>query len=147
MEEPQPRRLIAKNSNKITAYLMTPEELKEETFIPMDAAISLICRAVRHERLQKSLVKSFNEVGLLDPIIVIPNTYPNWYASQRGVKNHHPWLKSYPLLAYTGNQRLTIARKLGYDTISCIIAEDVKWAHAYQLILQDGVINNEIISE
>ena len=121
MEEPQSRRLIAKNSNKITAYLMTPKELKEETFIPMDAAISLICRAV--------------------------NTYPNWYASQRGVKNHHPWLKSYPLLAYTGNQRLTIARKLGYDTISCIIAEDVKWAHAYQLILQDGVINNEIISE
>ena len=43
--------------------------------------------------------------------------------------------------------RLTIARKLGYDTISCIIAEDVHWAHAYQLILQDGVINNEIISE
>lgn len=147
MEEPQPRRLIAKNSSIITTYLMTPDGLESESFNPMDASISLICRAVKHDRVQKSLANSFNEVGLLDPIIVIPNTYPNWFASQRGVKNHHPWLKSYPLLAYTGNQRLTIARKLGYDTISCIIAEDVHWAHAYQLILQDGVINNEIISE
>ena len=147
MEEPQPRRLIAKNSSPITTYLMTPDGLKSETFNPMDAAIPLICRAVKHDRVQKSLANSFNEVGLIDPIIVMPNTYPNWWASQRGVKNHQAWLKSYPLLAYTGNQRLRIARKLGYDTITCIIAENVEWAHAYQLILQDGVINNEIISE
>ena len=126
---------------------MTETGLKDETFVPMEAAIKLICRAVKHERVQKSLAKSFNEEGLLDPIIVIPNTYANWMMAVRGVKSHTPWLKSYPLLAYTGNQRLTLARKLGYDTISCIIAEDVHWAHSYQLTLQDGVINNEIISE
>ena len=143
----EPKRLIAKNSSTITTYLMTDKGLEEITTKPLDAAIQLICRAVKHDRVQKSLAQSFNEVGLLDPIIVIPNTYPNWWASQRGVKNHQPWLKSYPLLAYTGNQRLSIARKLDYDTISCILAENVEWAHSYQLTLQDGVINNEIISE
>ena len=143
----EPNRLIAKNSSKITTYLMTEQGLKDETFVPMEAAINLICRAVTHERVHKSLAKSFNEEGLLDPVIVIPNTYGNWMQAVRGVKSHTPWLKSYPLLAYTGNQRLTLARKLGYDTITCIIAEDVHWAHSYQLTLQDGVINNEIISE
>ena len=143
----EPKRLIAKNNSQVTTFLMTETGLKDETFIPMEAAINLICRAVTHERVQKSLAKSFNEEGLLDPIIVIPNTYANWMMAVRGVKSSTPWLKSYPLLAYTGNQRLSIARKLGYDTISCIIAEDVHWAHSYQLTLQDGVINNEIISE
>jgi len=143
----EPKRLIAKNSSPITTYLMTKEGLEETTSKPMDAAIQLICRAVKHERVQKHLAQSFNNKGLLDPVIVIPNTYPNWYQSQRQVKDHQPWLKSYPLLAYTGNQRLSIARKLDYDTITCILAENVEWAHSYQLTLQDGVINNEIISE
>ena len=49
---------------------MTEIGQKNETFIPMDAAINLICRAVKHERVQKSLENHLMRRGLLDPIVL-----------------------------------------------------------------------------
>ena len=146
--EKMTKRLIAKNNEPVTAYLMTDDGLKEQTFQPMCVAVDLICRSVSHDRVSKNLAESFNEEGLIDPIIVIPNTESNYLMAGRNVdKFITKHLPSFPLLAYNGNQRLTIARKLGVDTVSCIIAEDVRWAHAYQLVLQDGVIVNEVIDK
>ena len=46
-------------------------------------------------------------------------------------KDHKTWLKSFPFLAYAGNETITIA-KLKYDMISCVIAEDIEWARRYK---------------
>lgn len=144
MEESEPRHLIAKNNSIITTYLMK-ERLHDESFSPMQIAIDLICPVVSSDKINKKLLLDIEKNGLENPLIVIPNSYSNFIQARQGVKNaRSQHLKTFPLLAYTGNQRINIFRKLKIDTVTCIIAEDVHWAHSYQLTLQKGVIINEI---
>ena len=145
MEE-EPSRLIANNIQPVTAFLHKNEELQQSTFQPIEVLITLIQSSVPHPNSNKEyklVEKSIIEQGLQNPVIVIPNTAANFTACVKNVKGAAvKRLQTKPLLAYTGNQRLDIARKLKYDTISVIIAEDVYWAHSYQLTIQKGIINH-----
>jgi hypothetical protein len=82
--------------------------------------------------------------GLLHPIIVIDNSKYNYNMAIRQVSKDLllPFDSNKPLLAYTGNQRIVIARKWKYSYISTIIMPDVHWAHAAQLHIQNGKIDN-----
>ena len=82
--------------------------------------------------------------GLLDPIIVIDNTKYNYQMAIRQVSKDLllPFDNTKPFLAYTGNQRIVIARKWKYSYISTLIMPDVHWAHAAQLHIQDGKVDN-----
>ena len=82
--------------------------------------------------------------GLLHPIIVIENTEHNYKMAIRQITEDLilPFDSKKPLLAYTGNQRITIAKKWRYSYISTIIMPDVHWAHAAQLQIQNGKVDN-----
>jgi len=82
--------------------------------------------------------------GLLHPIIVIENTEYNYKMAIRQITEDLilPFDSKKPLLAYTGNQRITIAKKWRYSYISTIIMPDVHWAHAAQLQIQNGKVDN-----
>ena len=82
--------------------------------------------------------------GLLHPIIVIENTEYNYKMAIRQITEDLilPFDRKKPLLAYTGNQRITIAKKWRYSYISTIIMPDVHWAHAAQLQIQNGKVDN-----
>ena len=82
--------------------------------------------------------------GLLDPIIVIENTKYNYQMAIRQISKDLilPFDIEKPLLAYTGNQRIVIARKWRYSYISTLIMPDVHWAHAAQLHIQNGKVDN-----
>ena len=82
--------------------------------------------------------------GLLDPIIVIENTKYNYQMAIRQISKDLilPFDIEKPLLAYTGNQRIVIARKWRYSYISTLIMPDVHWAHAAQLQIQNGKVDN-----
>ena len=96
-----------------------------------------------------SLVKLKNDIierGLTHPIIVIENTKANYDMAIRQVSEdlilpfEDENVKSF--LAYTGNQRIVIAKELGYSYISTLIMSDVHWAHAAQLHIQKGKVDN-----
>ncbi len=82
--------------------------------------------------------------GLLHPIIVIENTEHNYNMAIRQITEDLilPFDSEKPLLAYTGNQRITIAKKWRYSYISTLIMPDVHWAHAAQLQIQNGKVDN-----
>lgn len=82
--------------------------------------------------------------GLLHPIIVIENTKFNYKMAIRQITPDLilPYDVEKPLLAYTGNQRIEIAKKWRYSYISTLIMPDVHWAHAAQLQIQDGKVDN-----
>ena len=82
--------------------------------------------------------------GLLHPIIVIENTEHNYNMAIRQITEDLilPFDSEKPLLAYTGNQRITIAKKWRYSYISTLVMPDVHWAHAAQLQIQNGKVDN-----
>ena len=82
--------------------------------------------------------------GLLHPIIVIENTKANYTMAMRQVTEDLilPFDSTKSLLAYTGNQRIVIAKKWRYSYISTIKMPDVHWAHAAQLQIQNGKVDN-----
>jgi len=82
--------------------------------------------------------------GLLHPLIVINNTEHNYNMAIRQITEDLilPFDSKKPLLAYTGNQRIAIAKKWRYSYISTLIMPDVHWAHAAQLQIQNGKVDN-----
>ena len=101
-----------------------------------------------------SLVKLKNDIierGLTHPIIVIENTKANYDMAIRQVSEDlilpfdrsiggNGMIKSF--LAYTGNQRIVIAKELGYSYISTLIMPEGHCAHAGQLHIQKGKVDN-----
>ena len=81
---------------------------------------------------------------LLHPLIVINNTEHNYNMAIRQITEDLilPFDSKKPLLAYTGNQRIAIAKKWRYSYISTLIMPDVHWAHAAQLQIQNGKVDN-----
>ena len=141
--------LNAKDREPKTCYLMTEKGILDYTVAPMQILTNMISSHVtvrRGTKQYKELRANIKENGLIHPIIVMPNKYGNYLEAVRQVKNTTKFNKYRELLAYNGNQRLEICRELGIDTIDCLLVEDVKWAHALQLVLQDGVIVNEVAS-
>ena len=85
--------------------------------------------------------------GLLHPIIVIDNTEENYEMAIRQITPDliQPFDNTKPYLAYTGNQRILIAKKWKYRYISSIVMPDVHWAHAAQIQIQDGKVDNRYL--
>ena len=103
-----------------------------------------IALSVFHSGEMAKLKYDIIKKGLLDPIIVIENTKYNYQMAIRQISKDLilPFDSKKPLLAYTGNQRIVIARKWRYSYISTLIMPDVHWAHAAQLHIQNGKVDN-----
>ena len=125
------------------AYLFTDDKLEETHYGIITVAFENIFMLVKPKH-NASLKKSIEASGLKDPLILIPNSEKNYEMAIRGVKKDLiEEQKEAPFLCYAGNQRMTALKELGYLGASCIIADDVHWAHSVHLVLQDGVIINE----
>ena len=128
MDESQPTKLVAHDTSVV--------KTKTTATTPITVDIKRICSVRKSDKFKKQNLKHLEENGLDKPIIIVPNTYGNYVQIKGERDNCMPtWLKSFPFLAYTGNELLTIARKLKYDGISCVIAEDIKWAKTYKKAL------------
>ena len=106
------------------------------------ALIDIQC-AVRPSVDYKVLWKDIAYNGMRDPIIIIPNTEKNYDLAIRQITPDLilPYEPNRPCLAYTGNQRIALAKWKNFRYISTIELPDVHWAHAAHLKLQDGVVD------
>ncbi len=124
------------SSTKLVANDTSVIKIKQTKQLPITVDISKICSVRKHDRFKKQNLDYIKEVGLDKPIILVPNLYGNYMRIKDERKDCMPtWLKSFPFLAYAGNEIITIARKLKYDSISCVIAEDIEWAKKYKKAL------------
>ena len=135
-------------------YLSSPKVSYEITYWHHDLQIKKrtitktpiedIALSVFPSREMAKLKYDIIKKGLLHPIIVIENTKYNYQMAIRQVSKDLilPFDNTKPFLAYTGNQRIVIARKWKYSYISTLIMPDVHWAHAAQLHIQNGKVDN-----
>ena len=125
MDESQPTKLVANDTSVV--------KIKETEQLPITVDINKICSVRKHDRFKKQNFNKIEEEGLDKPIVLVPNIYGNYMQIKDERKDcMQTWLKSFPFLAYAGNETITIARKLKYDMISCVIAEDIQWAKKYK---------------
>jgi hypothetical protein len=119
-------------------HLRTQREFIVKTKI--DDIAQVVLPSKGDAKLKYDIIKK----GLTHPIIVIENTESNYKMAIRQITEDLiiPFDSKKPLLAYTGNQRLTIAKKWRYRYISALIMPDVHWAHAAQLLIQNGKVDN-----
>ena len=111
-------------------------KIKQTEQLPITVDINKICSVRRHDRFKKKNLNKIVEEGLEKPIVLVPNIYGHYMQIKDERKDcMQTWLKSFPFLAYAGNEIITIARKLKYDSISCVIAEDIEWAKKYKKAL------------
>ena len=91
-------------------------KIKDTLQLPITVDISKICSVRKHDRFKKQNLNKIEEEGLDKPIVLVPNIYGNYMQIKDERKDcMQTWLKSFPFLAYTGNETITIARKLKYD--------------------------------
>ena len=111
----------------------------------MQIAVDFIAPHVKvlRQNQYKALKHDITSEGLTNPIIVMPNSRINYDEAIRNVENIVEYDTKKQLLAYNGNQRLSIIEELGYYTVSCFIVDNVRHAHILQLQLQNGIIINE----
>jgi hypothetical protein len=114
----------------------------------MQVAIEFIALHVKVQRQKqyKALKQDITSEGLTNPIIVMPNSRINYDEAIRNVQNIDEYKPNRQLLAYNGNQRLSILEELGYYSVTCFIVDNVRHAHILQLQLQNGIIINELAS-
>tara|TARA_Y100001963_G_C6738950_1_gene427888 strand:+ start:327 stop:761 length:435 start_codon:yes stop_codon:yes gene_type:complete len=106
------------------------------------ALIDIQC-AVRPSIDYKVLWKDIAYNGMTDPIIIIPNSEKNYDLAIRQITPDLilPYEPNRPCLAYTGNQRIALAKWKNFSHISTIEMPDVHWAHAAHLKLQNGEVD------
>ncbi len=87
-----------------------------------------------------------SDKSMKTPVILIPNTQTNYDMAIRQVRKDFvvPRNPNKDLLAYNGNQRIQIAKELGYIAISSMLVENVQWAYTVHLVLDEGRIVNEV---
>lgn len=136
-------RLSAIHSTKINVLLVQEEkdgglEFYQERYDPNIYQIDDIFIPVSqreeqedYETIKYNIVKS----GMLYPIIIIPNTPKDYTEAIINVHDEYVVERdpSKPYLAYTGNQRLTIAKEFGFTEISAYLVPNSNWAHATHL--------------
>lgn len=139
--------ILTATKREVTAYLLGGE-LNATTFATMAVDLDYIACPVKERELINGydfLKWSIITNGMTDPVILLPNSQSVYdmairQVDKRFINNFDPSAK---LLAYTGSQRISIAKELDYMAIEAVIVEDVHWAHSVQLMLQDGVIKHE----
>jgi hypothetical protein len=135
--------------NKLEAHLFVNNKLETRGFISNYIPLSKIfCLVGKRPQLKghRELKYSILSDGMDTPIILLDNNEWNYTMSIRQVKKE--WVSNYQshydFIAYSGNQRLKIAKELEFSKISCVVAEDVHWAHAIHLILNKGSIEHTL---
>jgi hypothetical protein len=108
-----------------------------------ETSLKDIAEAVNPSIDFKVLWRDIAYKGMRDPIIIIKNTTDNYWQAIRNITPDLilPFDPNRPYLAYTGNQRIALAKWKNFSHISTIEMPDVHWAHAAHLKLQDGVVD------
>lgn len=140
-------KLLQSQVRRVKTYLFKGDVLEAE-YAVTGVALDLIAPHVSQRKNLKgfeALAKDIQANTMINPIIVIPNTQKNYDLASRNVVEE--FLCEYNpdknVLAYSGNQRLEVARQLDIEVIDCILCENVEWAHAISLKLNEGKLENE----
>jgi len=143
--------ILTSQKNQVEAFLVESNDglvWHEYNTIPVD--VSDIFSPVNQRqslagyKYLKDVISS--DESMKTPIILIPNTQTNYDMAVRQVRKDFlvPRNPNKDLLAYNGNQRIQIAKELGYIAISSMLVENVQWAYTVHLVLDEGKIINEI---
>ena len=83
------------------------------------------------EELRSSIVQS----GMKYPIVLLENTFANYVGCCTNVASELilPFDKNKTYIAASGNQRLVIAKELGFTHIETILTPDLNWAFSVLL--------------
>ena len=139
-------KVLQSQTRKVSAFLIG-EEFLEAEYAVTGVAIDLVAPHVKEREHLKGFAELSADLesnGMINPIILLPNTKHNYEMASRGVIKDLlcEYDPSKLVLAYSGNQRLEIAKQMEIDVIDSILCEDVKWAHAISLQL-NGELQNE----
>ena len=143
--------ILTSQKNQVEAFLVESIDglvWHEYNTIPVD--VSDIFSPVNQRqslagyKYLKDVISS--DESMKTPIILIPNTQTNYDMAIRQVRKDYvvPRNPNKDLLAYNGNQRIQIAKELGYIAISSMLVENVQWAYTVHLVLDEGKIVNEV---
>ena len=143
--------ILTSQKNQVEAFLVESIDglvWHEYSTIPVD--VSDIFSPVNQRqslagyKYLKDVISS--DESMKTPIILIPNTQTNYDMAVRQVRKDFlvPRNPNKDLLAYNGNQRIQIAKELGYIAISSMLVENVQWAYTVHLVLDEGKIVNEV---
>ena len=138
---------ILQSQTRIVSAFLLGEELTKADYAVTGVATDIIAPHVKEREHLKGFAELSADLesnGMINPIILLPNTQHNYEMASRGVIKD--LLCEYDprklVLAYSGNQRLEIAKQMEIDVIDSILCEDVRWAHAISLQL-NGELQNE----
>ena len=139
-------KVLQSQTRKVSAFLIG-EEFLEAEYAVTGVAIDLVAPHVKEREHLKGFAELSADLesnGMINPIIIIPNTEKNYNMASRGVIKDFlcPYDPSKTVLAYSGNQRLEIAKDIDIEVIDSILCENVQWAHAVSLQL-NGELENE----
>ena len=131
--------------NKCEAHLFTKGDLETRDFVSFSVPLWNIFSMVSGRKELKgydNLKYSILCDGMKTPIILLNNTKENWLMAIRQVKREYlvdydEWDTYAKYIAYSGNQRIEVAKEQEFGKISCMLAEDVHWAHALHLVLEN----------
>lgn len=140
--ENNPKTMIA-SVDRVSAFLYKDNRLEDSEYATTNILLKDIFMPVKPKK-NLALQDSLMVAGMKNPLIVLTNTQKNYDMAIRGIR---PDLveerTSASFLCYAGNQRMVALQSLGYKMASCILADDVHWAHAIHLVLEEGKIVNE----
>ena len=133
--------LKAKQADIVKTFFWKEGSLLEENFVVQNIDMADIAIPVGEREDQpgyETVAHSLKIYGLFFPIILLENTRENYDKSVEFVTPRLilPYYKAAPWLAFTGGQRITAARSLGFTSISAIIVPDIHWAHSAQLAIR-----------
>lgn len=133
--------LKAKQADTIQTFFWKEGGLLEENFIVQNIEMADIAIPVAEREDQpgyETVAHSLKIYGLFFPIILLENTRENYDKSVEFVTPRLilPFNKTASWLAFTGGQRITAARSLGFTSISAIIVPDIHWAHSAMLAIR-----------
>mgnify|MGYP003147860597 CR=1 FL=1 len=144
--------ILKSQKNQVEAFLVESNEglvWHEYNAVPVDIE-DIFCPVNQRQSLSgyKYLFDVISsDKSMKTPIILIRNTQTNYDMAIRQVRKDFvvPRNENKDLLAYNGNQRIQIAKELGYIAISSMLVESVQWAYTVHLVLDEGrITNNEV---
>lgn len=108
---------------------------------PVALNVSMIsCIYPTHPAVVEGLKKSLAEHGMLYPLVVVPTMLFN-HRLPYYIENHHVENPGAPYFVYTGNNRLHVAREMGYTSVDVYICRDLsvltEWEEKMRLNVRD----------
>jgi hypothetical protein len=133
--------LKAKQADCVQTFFWKEGELLEENFVVQEVDMADVAIPVAEREDQpgyETVAHSLKIYGLFFPVILLENTRHNYDKSVEFVTPRLilPYYQAAPWLAFTGGQRITAARSLGFTRISAIIVPDIHWAHSAQVAIR-----------